>query len=233
MKKLGLCIALGLSLGACAGGINSGTMTGNVNQNNVVTQYPVETAMLNIYVKERSQKLMAVVGNQNVLADIKVTPKGSMVFNNKQVQGTEINTITKSNNQVINQSVVINYFTLKPLVFQGFTDSSGEYSLSTQTTTIPKLAKVGDSSPLITETVYSDSSKRKKIGMYSQDWSLTRDTNNTAWFCINSSENTLLAFDPNGASVECYKINAKGDILDSRLTIKGPEGVGTINFTSR
>lgn len=236
MKKLGLCVALGLSLSACAGGMNSGAMTGNTNQNNqykVVTQYPVETAMLNIYAKERSQKLMAVVGSQNVLADIKVTPKGSMVFNNKQVQGTEINTITKSNNQVINQSVAINYFTLNPLVFHGFTDSSGEYSLSTQTTTIPKLANVGDSSPLITETVYSDSSQRKKIGIYNQEWSLTRDSNTTAWFCINSSENTLLASDPDGASAECYKINAKGDILDSKLTIKGPDSTEVINFISR
>lgn len=240
MTKLGLCVAVGLSLSACAGGVNSGTSVGNMNQNNqnnMVTQYPVEATMLNIYAKELSQKLVAVVDNQNLTADIKVTPKGNMLFNGQQVQGAEVNTINKSNNQIINQSVSINYFTLAPLVFHGFTDSSGEYSLATQTTTIPKMAKVGDSSALITENVYSDSSKRKQIGRYTQDWSLTQDSNRTAWFCINSSDNALLDFDPNGTTAECYKINAKGDILDSKLTIKVPTnngtGTETINFTSR
>ncbi len=236
MKKLGLCVALGLSLSACAGGMNSGTSGGNVNQNGIVNNYPVEAAILNIYTKDRSQKLVAVVDNQNVSADIKVTPKGKMVFNNKQVQGAEISTINKANNQVISQSVSINYFTLDPLVFHGFTSNSGEYSLSTQTTTIPKMAKVGDSSPLITETVYSDNSKRNKIGMYSQSWSLTRDTNNTAWFCINSSDNELANANRDGTTAECYKINAKGDILASKLTITVPASNGhaakTIHFTS-
>lgn len=233
MKTLGLCLLAGLSLSACATGMNTGSAIGNANQ--VVTQYPIETAMLNIYTKARNQQLTAVVGNQNISAEIKVTPKGNMLFNNKQVQGAEVNTLTKSNNQVTDQSVSINYFTLNPLVFHGFTASSGEYSLATQTTTIPKMANVGDSNQLITENVYADSSKRKKIGLYKQDWSLTQDSNNTAWFCINSSENILLDFDPKGATAECYKINARGDILDSKLTIKVPaaEGPTTIVFTQK
>lgn len=218
MKTLGLCIAAGLGLSACAGG-----MTGNTGQNNnangIVTQYPVETAMLNIYTKQRNDKLVGVVDNQSVSADIQVTPKGSMIFNNKSVQGTEINTINKTNNQITNQSVAINYFTLNPLVFHGFTDSTGRYSLSNQTTTIPRMATVGASSKLITENVYADSSMRNKIGVYNQDWSLSRDTNNTAWFCIETSVNLLLSFDPAGTSSECYKINAKGDILASKVTL--------------
>lgn len=231
MKALGLCIVAGLSVSACATGIISGTTT----DSQVVTQYPVETAMLNIYTKERQQNLVSVVGNQTITAEIKVTPKGNMLFNNKQVQGSEINTITKSNNQITDQSVAINYFTLNPLVFHGYTDSSGEYSLATQTSTIPKMAQIGDSNQLITENVYSDSSKRNKIGSYSQDWSLTRDSNNTAWFCINSSENALLGAEPKGTTAECYKINARGDILTSRLTINLPtaEGTKAIVFTEQ
>ena len=124
MKKLALCGAVALSLSACAGGMNGGTI-GNNNQNNIVTQYPIEATMLNIYTKDRSQKLVADIGNQSASADIKVTPKGSMTFNNKSVQGAEINTINKINNQITDQSVAINYFTLNPLVFHGFTDSSG------------------------------------------------------------------------------------------------------------
>lgn len=237
MKKLGLIVAVSVGLSACASGMNGGTTTGNSNNhpNTIVTQYPVEAAMLNIYTKARSQKLVASVGNQTASADIKVTPKGSMVFNNKQVQGAEVNTINKVNNQVTDQSVAINYFTLNPLVFHGFTDSSGKYSLSNQTTTIPKMAMVGASSRLITEDVYADSSMRKKIGTYHQDWSLSRDSNNTAWFCIETSANLLVNNDPNGHSSECYKINARGDILDSKVTISQPttNGMKTITFTSR
>ncbi|WP_201626095.1 hypothetical protein, partial [Psychrobacter immobilis] len=224
MKKLGLLVAVSVGLSACAGGINGGTTADN--SNNIVTQYPVEAAMLNIYTKAHSQSLVATVGNQTASADIKVTPKGSMVFNNKQVQGAEVNTINKVNNQVTDQSVAINYFTLNPLVFHGFTDSSGKYSLSNQTTTIPKMATVGSSSKLITEDVYADSSMRKKIGTYNQDWSLIRDSNNTAWFCIETSGNLLLNNDPNGSSSECYKINARGDILDSKVTISQPSTNG-------
>src|SRR5699024_12624399 len=237
MKKLGLVIAVSVGLSACAGGMNGGTTPGNSNNNsnNIVTQYPVEAAILKIYTKARSQSLVANVSNQKASADIKVTPKGSIVFNNKQVQGAEVNTINKVNNQVTDQSVAINYFTLNPLVFHGFTDSSGKYSISNQTTTIPKMATVGSSSKLITEDVYADRSMRKKIGTYNQEWSLTRDSNNTAWFCIETSANLLLNNDPNGSSSECYKINARGDILDSKVTISQPStnGTKTITFTSR
>ena len=231
METLGLCIAAGLGLSACASG---GTM-GNTNSNNIVTQYPVETAMLNIYTKQRSENLVATIGNQTASADIKVTPKGNMVFNNKKVQGTEINTINKVNNQITNQSVAINYFTLDPLVFHGFTDSTGKYSVSNQTTTIPKMATVGDSNNLITENVYTDSRMRQKIGTYKQDWSLTRDSNQTAWFCIETSDNTLAGGKAEGSSKECYKINAKGDILASKVTIAPPAGNGgqTITFNSK
>lgn len=234
MKTLGLCILAGLGLSACASGMNGGT-TGNTNQNNMVTQYPVEAAMLNIYTKARSQNLVAVVGNQSASADIQVTPKGNMRFNNKSVQGAEVNTINKVNNQITDQSVAINYFTLNPLVFHGFTDSTGKYAISNQTTAIPKVATVGSSSKLITENVYADSSMRKKIGTYNQAWSLTRDTNNTAWFCIETSGNLLLSYDPQGTSSECYKINARGDILASKVTLSQPatNGTKTVTFTSR
>lgn len=214
MKTLSLCVVAALGLSACATG--NGMQNGT---NQTVTQYPIETAMQNIYTKDRSQKLSGVVGNQNISAEVKVTPKGRMVFNNKQVQAAEVNTINKLNNQITGQSVAINYFTQNPLKFHGYTDSSGEYSLATQTTTIPKMARVGDSSRLLTETVYTDSSMRQKTGTYNQDWSLQRDSNNTAWFCISTSANLVLTNDPAGTSEECYKINARGDILDSKVTI--------------
>ena len=231
MKTLGLCIAAGLGLSACASG---GTM-GSTPSNHTVTQYPVETVMRNIYTKQRSESLVATIGDQTASADVTVTPRGSMVFNNKTVQGAEVNTINKVNRQITNQSVAINYFTLNPLVFHGFTDSTGKYSVSNQTTAIPKTATVGDSSKLITENVYSDSNMREKIGTYNQDWSLTQDSSQTAWFCIETSNNLLANSSSEGSSKECYKINAKGDILASKATITQPSasGMQTITFNSQ
>ena len=234
MKTLGLCIAAGLSLSACVTINAPMSSTGNSSEN-IVTQYSVETAMLNIYTKQRSEQLVAIVGNQNASADIQITPKGSMRFNDKMVQGAEVNAINKVNNQITDQSVAINYFTLSPLVFHGFTDSTGQYSLSTQTATIPKMATVGDSSKLVSENVYTDSSMNNQIATYNQDWFLTKDTNNTAWLCIENSKNLLLSTDPTGTSSECYKINAKGDVLASKVTLSQPStsGTKTVLFTSQ
>ena len=135
------------------------------------------------------------------------------------VQGAQVSTVNKVNSQITKQSTAINYYTVNPLVFYGFTDNTGQYSLSNQTTVIPKLAAVGSSNQLLSETVYSDSSMRHKIGSYHQSWSLTHATKNTAWLCIDTSHNLLSDNTPMGASSECYQINAKGDVLASKVTL--------------
>ena len=230
MKALGLCAALGLGLSASACGMNSGTASAKTNQNNeVLTDYPIETAMLNIYTKERNQELVSVVGEQKMVITNSIIPKSSSVFEEKHVQSAEKNTLIETDHHVVMNLSRIHYFTLAPLVFHGFIDSSDEYSVATQTTPIPKTANIDDSSTYLTEQVYSDSSKRQKIKTYTQTWSLKRESNNTAWLCIESSENLLLSYDPDGTSTECYKINAKGDVLDSNVTINGDE---TILFNS-
>ena len=227
MKALGLCILAVLSLSACATGVNNSVVLNTPNK--VVTQYPVETAILNVYIRAYSDQLYTLVDEQLVVIHTKVTPKGAMVFNNKQVQGAEMVAITAVNDQVVDKSVGINYFTLEPLVFHGFTSDVGEYSIATQTKPIPKIASIDDSSTYLTEEVYSDSSKHKRIKTYTQTWSLKRESNSTAWLCIESSENLLLSYDTDGTSTECYKINAKGDVLDSNVTMNGDE---TILFNS-
>ena len=235
MESLGLCILAVLSLGACTTGVSNNAVLNKLNQTHkVVTHYPVETAMLNVYTREYSDQLYTLIDEQLVVIDTKVTPKGAMVFNNQQVQAAEMVAITTVNDQVVDKSVGINYFTLEPLVFHGFTSDVGEYSIATQIKPIPKIARIDDSSAYITEQVYSDSSKRKKIKTYTQTWSVKRESHNTAWLCIESSENLLLSYDPEGASTECYKINAKGDILDSNVTINSIEAndTETILFNS-
>ncbi len=228
MKTLGLCLLAVVGLSSCTTGVNNSVVMSTPNR--VVTHYPIETAMLNVYTRAYSDQLYTMVNEQLVVINTEVTPKGTMVFNNQQVQGAEMVAITTVNDQVTDKSVGINYFTLEPLVFRGFTSDVGEYSIATQTNPIPKIASINDSSTYLTEQVYSDSSKTKKIKTYTQTWSLKRESNNTAWLCIESSENLLLSYDPDGTSTECYKINTRGDILDSNVTINGIE---TINFMSQ
>ena len=232
MKILGLCILGTLSLNACTTGVNNSVVMNTPNK--IVTYYPVETAMLNIYTKERNQELVPVVGEQQMVITNSIIPKGSSVFEGKQVQSAERNTLIETDHHVVMNLSRIHYFTLTPLVFHGFIDSSDEYSVATQTTPIPKIASIDDSSTYLTEEVYSDSSKRKKIKAYTQTWSLKKESNSTAWLCIESSENLLLSYDPDGTSTECYKINAKGDVLDSNVTMNSIEanGDGTILFNS-
>lgn len=227
MKTFALLMVAGLSLNACTTGTNNSVVMNTPNK--IVTHYPVETAMLNVYTRAYSDQLYTLVDDQLVVINTEVTPKGATIFNNKQVQGAEMVSITTVNDQVVDKSVGINYFTLEPLVFHGFTSNVGEHSIATQTKPIPKIASIDDSGTYLTEQVYSDNSKRKKLKTYTQTWSLKRESNNTAWLCIESSENLLLSYDPDGTSTECYKINAQGDILDSNVTINGDE---TILFNS-
>lgn len=92
MRTLGLCLSAGLSLSACTTGMSSTGMSSNsavVDKTNlsakVVTEYPLETAMLNIYTKARSQKLYTVIDNQQMIIETTITPKGATLFDDKQV----------------------------------------------------------------------------------------------------------------------------------------------------
>nr|WP_317200020.1 hypothetical protein [uncultured Psychrobacter sp.] len=229
--KMGLGLGLITMLSACVTITNNEVALGGEP---IIMQYPVETALLNIYTQPRTETLTEVNSTQNRTIDTKVTPKGIMEFEGKRVQGAEYATVTKVGGNVVSRSTSINYFTLNPARFYGYTDSSGAYSVATQTADLPKVARVGDKGTLITENVYSDSSKRNQISRYQQSWSLTQASPTTAWFCISTSQN-LLSPVSDSSTVECYNIDAKGDILNSKATASIPtaNGIETVTYTSR
>lgn len=101
---------------------------------------------------------------------------------------------------------------MNPLVFHGFTKDSGEYSIATQSVTIPKVATVGDSNQFVTERIYSDSSKNIPVNFYNLTWSLSRASTNTAWLCID--------IDIYENSSECYQIDGSGNILQSKKRLQ-------------
>ena len=196
MKTVAFYLLASLALSACTTAMNTGITSNNSNQ--TVTEFPVETAMNNIYTKTRSEDLSTVMYGLKMAKEFTVMPKGTTVFNNQQVQSAEVVTVSKVEGQVVDKSVGVNYFTLNPLVFHGFTKDSGEYSIATQSATIPKVASVGDSSTYLTENVYSDSSKSQQVEKFTQSWSLTQATKDTAWLRITSSENLLVGSEPDG-----------------------------------
>lgn len=232
MKIIVLCLLASLALSACTTAMNTGIKSNSSNQ--TVTEFPVETAMNNIYTKTRSEKLSTVVYDLKMAKEFTVTPKGTTLFNNQQVQSAEVVMLSKVEGQIVDKSVGVNYFTLNPLVFHGFTEDSGEYSIATQRATIPKVASVGDSSTYLTENVYSDSSKGQQVEKFTQLWSLTQATKDTAWLRITSSENLLVGSEPDGTVDQYYRINNKGDLLNSELnfTYTTQEGLEIIPYIS-
>ena len=232
MKTVAFYLLASLALSACTTAMNTGITSNNSNQ--TVTEFPVETAMNNIYTKTRSEDLSTVMYGLKMAKEFTVMPKGTTVFNNQQVQCAEVVTVSKVEGQVVDKSVGVNYFTLNPLVFHGFTKDSGEYSIATQSATIPKVASVGDSSTYLTENVYSDSSKSQQVEKFTQSWSLTQATKDTAWLRITSSENLLVGSEPDGTVDEYYRINSKGDLLNSELnfTYQTQDGFEIIAYMS-
>lgn len=233
MKVLALAVVSGLSLSACVT-INP-SIGGTDNSSNMAAKFPVETALLNIYTQPRSETLYAVDGNEQLVSQLTVTPKGFMSFEGRQLQAAESAYLNTVNGKVVSQSTSVNYFSLNPAQFYGFTNSAGQYSVATQTKTLPKMARVGSASELITENVYSDSSKRQQVRKFTQDWTLSQASNNTAWFCLNTSADLLSNTNAMTVSSHCYNINAQGDILDSKLTINEStaNGIKTINYARK
>ena len=86
MQTLGLCILTALSLSTCATSMNNKAVLNKSDQTHkVVIHYPVETAMLNVYTRVYSDQLYTLIDEELVVINTKVTPKGAMTFNNRQV----------------------------------------------------------------------------------------------------------------------------------------------------
>lgn len=95
MKKLGLCVLVGLGLSPCAGGMTTGGSPNNSVKQTVVTQYPVEAALLNIYTKPRSEKLINIDDSHFITETevkwylchcYKINPKGDILASKLSIE---------------------------------------------------------------------------------------------------------------------------------------------------
>lgn len=237
MKILVLLIVSGLPLNTYAADIKNSPLFDNPDE--VVNQFPVETALLNIYSKERIDVLSVIIEGEPTVIETRVIPKGKTVFNNHWVQSASTSHVVKSakpaNIEKVADSKItsIYYFTSKPLKFYGFTNSLDDYAITTQTANIPKVASISDSSDFAIDNIYTDSSQKTRISTYTKTWALSRASNNTAWLCINTSAN-LLSDDPNNTTSNCYSINTQGELLGSKssYSYSTTEGIKTISYGS-
>ena len=211
MKLLAGLVVSGVALTAQAATTNISAAA----HDEAITQFPVEQAMVNILTKQADRTMHARYKGRNLRLRDVITPVGQIEFDGRQVMGAQLTRTRASDEEVFSTSVGVNYFTLAPLTFYGFTTSDGLYSIGNQHAVIPKLASIGDSSTYITENVYADSSKRKQVAKYTQAWSLSKATKDTAWLRIQTSENLTNPQKPNRPINEYYEINNKGEILAS------------------
>lgn len=93
MKTVAFYLLASLALSACTTAMNTGITSNNSNQ--TVTEFPVQTAMNNIYTKTRSEDLSTVMYGLKMAKEFTVMPKGTTVFNNQQVQSAEVVRLSK------------------------------------------------------------------------------------------------------------------------------------------
>lgn len=65
MKTLGLCLLAVLSLSSCKTGVDNDIVMNTYNK--IVTHYPVETALLNVYTRAYSDQLYTLIDEQLVM----------------------------------------------------------------------------------------------------------------------------------------------------------------------
>lgn len=231
MKTLGLLIVAGITSSANAADIKTSPSFDNTDQ--VVNQFPVETALFNIYNKERIDILSVIIEGEPTIIETTVIPKGTTVFNNHWVQSAATSHLITSAKEADFEIASIYYFTLNPLKFYGFTNSLDDYAITTQTASIPKIASIGDSSEFAIDNIYTDSRQDTRISNYTKTWALSRASNDTAWLCINTSAN-LLWDDPNNTTSNCYSINIQGELLGNKTSYSysTEEGIKTISYSS-
>lgn len=231
IKAAAACLLASLALSAHAAEIKTSSSFDNADQ--VVNQFPVETAMINIYSKKRLDTLSVLIEGEPTVIKTRVMPKENTIFNRHQVRSAATSHLLSSAKEADFEITSIYYFTLNPLKFYGFTDSLDNYAITTQTADIPKLASVGDSSEFAIDSIYTDSSQDTRLSTYTKTWALSRASNDTAWLCIDTSAD-LISGDPNNTTSNCYSINTQGKLLDNKSSYSYStiEGVKTISYGS-
>lgn len=172
--------------------------------------YPVEKTIMNIFINDDDRVEKGYIKGQKEELRTIVTEKGRTVYNNNQVNASKMEIIHYTNGEEDYRDSTTHFYTLNPLNFKGFVNSNGDrFSKADQFKALPDYAKIGDSEAFIVENVYYDQEFSHKNKSYTQSWSLSKASEDTAWFCLASTYENDIETD----YTECYEINNQGDLL--------------------
>jgi hypothetical protein len=210
----GFCLTALLS--ACGGGGGDATPAATPV---AAASFPLDAAYTKAVTTGVSLNGTAVDGADTYAMSLSITPATDAMFEGvARKQAIESLTI-KKNGSVLGVSGINLFFSTNPLTTYGATYSDGTYAVQTKNTgAFPATAKVNDSGPLGTLTVYTNSSKTTVQSITESTWTLEADTATTAFGCSNSVIK-------NGAGVQtgtaagCYKIDTNGNALGMRFTL--------------
>ena len=161
----------------------------------------------------------AVNGADTYTMSLSITPAADGSFEGLQSKKA-IETLTmKKNGVVLNVTNIDAYFSINPLSMKGASYSDGSYAVQTSNTgAYPASAKVGDSGPQGTLTLYNSIADRTVKSTSQSSWTMEADTATTAFGCSNSILRNA-AGAQTGTATGCYKIDANGNVLGMRYTL--------------
>lgn len=181
--------------------------------------FPLDAAYTKVMTTGVSLNGTAVDGADTYTMSMSVTPAADEAFEGA-VSKKSIQSLTmKKNGAVLVATTISSYFSINPFTTKGASYSDGTYAVQTSTTgNFPTAAKVGDSGPLGTLTLYTNASKTTVQTTTQNTWTLEADTASAAFGCTNSILRNA-AGTQTGTAAGCFKFDTNGNALGMRYTL--------------
>ena len=222
IKTTSAVAALAALLSACGGGGGDGAASPAPASPAPVTAaaiFPLDTTYKQIATTGISLNGTAIDGADTWTMALSVAPAADETFEGATAKKyLQVITI-KRNGATVDSSTRESFFTINPFNVKGFKNNDGTYGIQTvANSTLPNVAKVGDSGSLDTMTIYTNSSKSSVLSTQRGTWTLEADTATTAFSCRN-----ITFRDPSGnvegTTSNCYKIDTNGTVKGIKYTI--------------
>ena len=182
----------------------------------VITQFPLEQAMVNIFTQPRIERMSVVWDDETKPTDslIQITKGEDTFFEGRYLHQVTMQLNLSSELAAPSELTTQHYFTLDPFRIYGLTTDDGAYVVSTEINLLPKTARSGDSGAWYVYEDYYSSDAKKPLYKMKRHWSLSRIDDKTAWLCVHHAKEEPPSVIQKEYSYYCYSINAQGDLLD-------------------